>query len=198
MARKLGKSPEQREAERIARRVQDLVAVNLPAEAAVLTHHEDIEVTRAGQKREGQKVTSDSARRLDAFSALRESMRKPEFVGCYDAARKFERHVIISRNEHDRGRSMERVDGEQGRDRLEAIIFASERVRLIKGMLSRRDFWLLVELIAPTRERPTWRDGVYYVTGEDNPNAQGAAVRAACVNLRDAYEALDTAPRKAA
>lgn len=44
----------------------------------------------------------------------------------------------------------------------------------------------------------SWRDVVAYVTGEDNPVAQGAAVRSACANLAAAYKLVDEQIRLAA
>jgi hypothetical protein len=198
MARRTIKTPEQIEADRLAKLAKDFDAVNLPADGVSLPNQGDIEVTRAGQKREGQKVKEDSARRLDAFAALRDSMRNDPFVGCYDAARKFERDLLVRRREGDRQPIAERVDGGNGNPDLWflAVVDAGRDVDFIKARLSRRDFWLLVELITPTKERPTWRAGVAYVTGEENPNAQGAAVRAACMNLRDAYAELDVAKKE--
>jgi hypothetical protein len=36
-----------------------------------------------------------------------------------------------------------------------------------------------------------WRANVAYITGEENPVAQGTAVRCACANLSEAYKQLD-------
>ena len=41
---------------------------------------------------------------------------------------------------------------------------------------------------ADPADAAAWRDAVAYVTGETHTHAQAAAVRAACVNLRDAYD----------
>lgn len=180
-----------REALRLAKRAQDLEAVNLPTDLAILTSGSDIEVTRQGDKRDGRKVDSDQARRLDAFAALKEGMAP----GAYDAARRFERDVSVRRGENDRGRVLERVDSSGQTDRIDAMIAAAERIEAVIDRLPPRDWWLLMELIAPRIERPSWRDTVGYITGEQTPHGQAAAVRSCCVNLRDAYAAIE---RKAA
>lgn len=179
-------------------RRRDFEAVGLQREAADLRQNGNIEVTRTAEDREGKTVDHDVAVRRDAFDALKASMnQEPRFHGCYDAARRFERDVLLARCEADTGRSMERVDdAPKGEFRF---ILAASNVAWLKKALSRRDFWLLYELIAPSQEyEGGWRGAVAYVTGEDNPNAQGAAVRGACANLRDAYEAMDEKGRKAA
>lgn len=195
------------EAKRLIQRSLDMEAVSLQREAAVLDRMSDVEITRAGQKREGQKVTGNSARRVDAFDALREGLP----VGCYDAARRLERDILLSRGQGDRGAHMERVDGSGGMEREFRFIVASSELRALVGRLAPRDWWLLHELIAPSRDydgwQPVredaegrmvkgepiqgWRAAVAYITGETHTHAQGAAVRAACVNLRDVYEALE-------
>lgn len=182
------KSPEQIAAARLAKRVADFEAVNLDADTAALPAHQDIQVFRAGDIRGEQRVKHDLARRLDAFDALRKGMAP----GAYDAARRLERDMIIRRGEHDHGRSVERVQGDaiSAFNRNDQIIAAGERVDAVLGKLSGRDSWLLTELVYPTLPYREWRAIVAYITGETHDHAQGAAVRAACVNLRDAYDKL--------
>lgn len=197
MAKRTGKpkSPEQILAEAAERRRQAFAAVGLSAEMADLVTNSDIDVTRKAEQREGGKTVEDnSARRLDAFEALRSGMDK----GAYDAARRLEADLLTRRGEGDKGQRLERVDCEGGRDLTDHIVAAGQACDYVKTRLSRRDWWLFNELIQPPVDRGTWRAHVFYVTGEENWNAQGAAVRAACTNLRDAYEELDMAPRKAA
>lgn len=178
------KTPAQREAERIAKRAQDLEAVNVHGDAAVLPRQEDIEVTRQGEKRDGRKVDTDQARRLDAFAALKEGMAP----GAYDAAKRLERDLHIRYGQHDYGRP-ERVDCEQSAaGRTDSMIAAGERVDAVLAKLGAQEGKLLTELILPQPQRQTWRQVVQHYTGETNPHAQCAAVRLACVNLRDAYE----------
>jgi hypothetical protein len=191
MARARRKTPEQLEAERQQRRALDLDAVNVPTDAASLPHGQDIEVTRAGQKRGGQKVTEDSVRRLDAFTALKDGMNtQPRFHGCYDAARRFELDILLRRGEADRGQASQRVDRTAGLV-TDAMIDAAKRVEAVVARLPPRDWWLLMELIKPSTERSSWRESVEYVTGETNPHAQCGAVRSSCANLRDAYAAIE-------
>lgn len=183
---KIRRSAAQIEAERILRRALDLEAVNLQPDAAVLTTMADIEVTRAGEVRASQTVKTDAARRLDAFEALKGGMAD----GAYDAARRFERDLLVRHGIADGGRSMERVDCTGGHA-SDAIIHAAEKVEDVQDRIPPRDYWLLCELIVPPIRRGAWRDHVQYVTGESHAHGQGAAVRAACVNLRDAYTAID-------
>lgn len=186
------KTPGQIMAERVARRALDLAAVNMPVSAAELVHHADIEVTRAGARRDGQTVKHDVARRMDAFQALREGMAP----GAFDAARRLERDVLASLGLNDQGRAADRVDCEQAAfERVDLMIMAADRVIKVTKRLSDRDRRLLIEVISPRREYRSWREIVAHVTGETHAHAQGAAVRAACVNLRDAYQGME---RKAA
>jgi hypothetical protein len=187
--------PSDPEAARLARRAQDLEAVNLPADAATLPRQDSIEPTRKGQKRasdgkDGKVVDADECRRLDAFSALRSGMVQ----GAYDAARRFELDLLTRLGMTERGTPMERVDCTAGHT-TDAMRLAGIRVDEVMDRLAPRDGWLLVELIAPPIDRGTWRDHVLYITGETHAHAQGSVVRAVCVNLRDAYAALE---RKAA
>ena len=188
MARKpkVRKTAEEREAERIAARARDLSSVNMPAEAAILPRQADVEVTRAGEKREGQKAAHDGARRLDAFSALKDTMG----VGCYDAARRLEADILARMGIYDRVGAGHRINRTAGFT-TDAMRAAGLMVDKVMGRLSARDGNLLFELIDPPIDRGTWRDHVRYITGEINPVAQAAAVRAVTVNLRDAYATLE-------
>jgi hypothetical protein len=89
---------------------------------------------------------------------------------------------------------MERVDCTGGHA-TDAIVQAAQRVDDLRDRIAPRDYWLLCELIIPPIDRGTWRDHVAFITGESHVHAQGAVVRAICVNLRDAYAAIE---RKAA
>jgi hypothetical protein len=166
------------------RRAKAFEAVNIHAGASTLAAH--LDVIAEAQEREHE----SRARRLDAFEALREGM----VTGAYDAARRLERDMTIARGEHDQGRHLERVDNEQSGDRTDAMVDASIRVDLALGGIGARDAWLLSELISPsvqTRLSATnWRGIVAYVTGEENPHAQAAAVRSACANLAMAYDRM--------
>ena len=169
----------------LVQRVKDLASVGLSESMAILVRNSDVEVTRQADEREGKKVAHDVARRLDAFSALKNGMAQ----GCYDAARRFEADVLQRLGLTGSATKTERVDGARGRS--DVMFLAGARVVEVSSLLPPRDEWLLVELIAPAVDRGTWRDHVYYVTGEDNIVAQGAVVRAAVVNLRDAYRVLE-------
>jgi hypothetical protein len=186
MARKRQKTQAERDAEAILARARDLEAVNVHADAAILPRQAEIEVTRAGQKREGQKVTTDTARRLDAFSALKDGMA----VGAYDAARRLEADILARMGIYDRAQASERVDRTAGIT-TDAMRAAGVLVDRVMGRLSARDGNLLYELISPPFDRGGWREHVKYITGETHAHGQAAAVRAACVNLRDAYAVIE-------
>ena len=171
-------------------RVQDLTAVNLPADAATLPRQAEIAVTRQGEKTaddpEGKKAGHDRARRNDAFDALKRGLAR----GAYDAARRFEADLLVRLGQSERFAGTSRVDCTAGHA-TDLIMAAGIMVDKVKAHLSPRDFWLLCELIAPPTDRGTWRDHTGYVTGEDHTEGQAAAVRAATINLRDAYTAIE-------
>lgn len=187
------KSAAQIEGGRVHKLETDMEAVNLPRDAATLPRQADITVTRAGEQRtkaaDDKKAGHDTARRNDAFSALASGMA----AGCYDAARRFERDLLTRLGLTERGPALERIDCERGR--TDQMVLAGIRVDEVNHRLPSRDFWLLTELIAPPIDRGTWRDHVHYITGERHTEGQAAAVRSACINLRDAYTAIE---RKAA
>jgi hypothetical protein len=177
------KSPGEILAERAARRAHDFEAVGLQPEAASLATSRAVEVRRAGR------ANALTARRLDAFDALRDGMAP----GAYDAARRLEEDMRVRRGEVERGRSLIRVDGRgEGPALLDRQLAAGRRVDAVLGRVGARDAWLLSELIYPPVERESWRATVLHVSGETHPHAQAAAVRAACANLAAAYD-----PRRA-
>lgn len=193
MAKVRKETPQQIAAKLLARKRQDFEAVGLSPEAADLQQNEAVQITREGGKRDGRTVDKDSARRIDGIEAVRGLLKGRDAGGCYDALRRLERDMIWRRGEGDRGRILERVDGDSERDRTDKIVQAGLSCDYIASRLSRRDWWLLNELIVPSREHEAWRGAVFYVTGEQNEMAQGACVRSACVNLRDAYDDLERA-----
>jgi hypothetical protein len=187
MARKSPrKTPEQIAAELLAKRLQDFHAVGLPAGLAALPAGSNIEITRTAEKREGQTVEANSARRLDAFTALRRMMEP----GCYDAGRKYEHQMLVRRGENDRRTAMERVDRTSGLT-SDAMVDAALWLEAVDAMLSRRDRRMLLELIEPTKAWASWRDLVQAIAGEKLEHAQAAAVRAMAVNLRDAIDEVE-------
>jgi len=170
----------------LAKRRLDLEAVSLQPDAANLPMQQDIEVAREGQTREGRKVDTNLARRHNAFSALKIGMAH----GAYDAARRFEMDLLTRHGCADRGRSLERVDCTAG-PTTDKVIAAGQRVEDIQDRIPPRDFWLLCELIVPPIDRGTWRDHVQFICGEKHSEGQAACVRSACINLRDAYTAIE-------
>ena len=177
------KSPAEVMAERLVRRARDFEAVGLSASAAGLASNDAVEVRREDRRH------AQGARRLDAFEALRDSLAP----GAFDAARRLERDLTMRAGEHDRGRSMLRVDCDTGRDRTDEMLSAGQRVETVLGRLGRRDGLLLVELIRPSPTVqltcPNWRAVVAQITGETNDRGQAAIVRNVCANLVEAYQA---------
>lgn len=177
-ARSKPKTPAEIAAMKLAKRRQDFEAVGLQPEAADLPANEAVHVEREGQR------NAERASRADAFEALKVGLAP----GCYDAARRLERDILTRYGWTDRGRSGQRVDCTAGLT-TDAKLKAGWRVDAVMGRLSYRDAWLLTELIVGHPDRPIWRQTVAYITGEEHTHAQAAVVRAATVNLREAYEA---------
>jgi hypothetical protein len=163
-------------------RARDFEAVNLQPESAAREVNQNIAIQREGPKAE------TGARRMDAFDALRPNLAP----GAYDAVRQFERDLLTSRGEGDRGHRLERVDCDTGRDRTDRMLEASDRVKAMLSRIGDRDQWLLVELLCPSEDMKlrasTWRTVVFIITGETDLKAQGAAVRAVAANLAAAVE----------
>jgi hypothetical protein len=105
---------------------------------------------------------------------------------------------------------MIRVDeNEDGGGVLDRRLEAGAKVDAVLKLVGARDKWLLVELIertvrvhilqdeggAESGRIEGWRANVAYITGEENPVAQGTAVRCACANLSEAYKQLDEGAR---
>jgi len=190
MAKKPRKTAAQIAEELMARKRQAFEAVGLAPEMADLPSNADVDVTRKAEKRDGKTVEENSARRLDAFDALKPSMRGERYIGCYDAARRYEFQLLVRRGENDRGPSSERVDATAGFT-TDAMVDAALWIEAVNARLPPRDWWLLMELINPTRDLGGWRATVAYITGEIHDHSQGAVVRAMTVNLRDAIEAVE-------
>ena len=167
----------------LARRMQDMEAVNLQPAAACLETMQSIEIVRAGKT-----AKHDQARRQDAFLALRDGMGP----GHYDAVRRLERDLLVRAGAGDRGPLTQRVDRDRKHDFVDVQVRAGERVDKVMARLGKRDQWLIQELLKPASpEHPTWRDVVYYITGEANPHAQAAVVRMSVANLFLAYREVD-------
>lgn len=193
------KSPEAIMADRLLARARDLEAVNLPPEGAALASYADVQVSHA------QRDQVDNARRADAFDCLKADMAR-KAPGAYDAVRRLERDMLIRAGQADPGRAMIRVDeNEDGGGVLDRRLEAGAKVDAVLKLVGPRDKWLLVELIertvrvhilqdedgAESGRLEGWRANVAYITGEENPVAQGTAVRCACANLSEAYKQLD-------
>ena len=185
------------------RRARDFERVQMQPEAAGLAANAEVKVEPAkrASTETGERGNVERARRMDAFEALRPSMVKDE--GAYDAARRLENDVLIRRGWNDRGASITRVDNDKLiSPRQYAMVEAGSRVDAVLELLPRREAWLLMELITPTAPvtlaATSWRGVVEYVTGETHKNSQGTVVRAACVDLAEAYVKLDNMSRRAA
>lgn len=155
----------------LEQRMRDFVAVSLSADAAVLPANADVEVRRESQR------NVETARRADVFDVLRQGLAP----GAYDAVRRLEADMLIRQRMSDAAGTGERVDCTQGFT-TDSVLAAGERVDGVAARLPPRDWWLLHDLIM---RRGAWRETVAYITGETHAHAQAAAVRAACVNLRD-------------
>lgn len=175
------KTPAQIAAEKLERRRRDFEAAEMPTSAASLATNEDVEVRREGQR------NVLTARRTDVFDLLKPGMAP----GAYDAARRLERDILVSMGQHDYGRTVDRVDCEQAAyGRVDQIMWATERVLDVLNRIPIRDALILRCLIAPKMDA-TWRASITRLTGETHPHAQGAVVRGACLNLRDAYASME-------
>ncbi len=170
-------------------RARDFAAVGLQPEAARLPANRNIEVRRQTLR------SLTGARRVDAFDALRDGMAK----GAYDAVRRLEEDMMLRGGQpaSSGGGTRERIDCAAGAavadtvavNRLDRSLAAGRRIERVMSRMGPRDALLLGQLIAPAMAGQSWRETVRRVTGEDNPVAQAAVVRAACANLAMAYEA---------
>jgi hypothetical protein len=169
-------------------RARDFATVGLQPEGAHLPANANIEVRRRTLR------SLTGARRVDAFDALREGMAK----GAYDAVRRLEEDLMLRGGQpaSSGGGGMERIDCAAGAavadtvavNRLDRALAAGRRVDRVMSRVGPRDALLLGELITPVMAGRPWREVVRMVTGEDNPVAQAAVVRAACANLAMAYQ----------
>jgi hypothetical protein len=108
-----------------------------------------------------------------------------------EVRREGQRNVLTARraDEAEGGSGGERVDCTMGRT-TDLMLAAGERIDEVNGRLPIRDQLLLRCLIEPA-QGATWRGAVERLTAETNPHAQGAVVRGACLNLRDAYASME-------
>lgn len=177
------KTPEQIAAEKAARQLaerrQGFEAVGLQPDAATLIANAEIEVDREGRK------NAERARRADWLDQLKPGMAP----GCYDAARRLETDFRIRAGEGDAGLSLQRVDCTAGLT-SDLMIAAGQRIEAVLRLMPLRDGLLFRSINQPKLDA-TWRDTVKRLTGEANPHAQAAVVRGACLNLRDAYQAME-------
>jgi hypothetical protein len=76
------------------------------------------------------------------------------------------------------------VAGAPGQNVSQNMIDADDMLAAVTEHMAPRDARMLFELLRPDEALLTrWRDVVQRCTGETNPQAQGAAVRAACAHL---------------
>lgn len=183
--------PAKATAERLASRMRDLEAVNLPKGLVALDSAKDIEIVRAGSARteDGRKSDHDNVRRIDVFLAV--DMTAESF----QAARRLETDMRIQRAEDDVA-SLLYSNGGSTKCKTDRMVEAGRRVYAVIACTGPRDALLLSELIYPNIIGETWRDTVARVTREGNAMAQGARVRGACDNLAAAYWQIDRGSRK--
>lgn len=179
------------------KRARDFQSVGLSADSASLRTSADLTVEPAQRGEAGKRGHEDRARRVDAFEALKDGLQR---LGVYAIARKYEVDVVTAAGEHDRGRSLNRVDGDRPGGREDDMIDASKRVKFVRGQIGAFNANLLDELISPSALTrlcgPTWRDTVSLIAHETNEHAQAAVVRLACLSLAAAYRAWDAAQIK--
>lgn len=173
----------EREAERVADRKLEW---GINTEVLERPMNDDIDTTT-----DNARAVTLTARRMDAFGALQDSMSMTEYL----AARRLQTDLTLRNGEGDKGRDLNKVDNPGGMNRTDSMIAAAERIEAVFAMMGGHDQWLLTELAAPsptTRLRfQRWREVVAYITGEDNDRAQAGAVRGACRNLSSAYGRID-------
>jgi hypothetical protein len=219
MARKRHKpmSPEQiaehAALERAKRREADRRAeYGVNTDALPLAANDDVTVIR--DKRNGKVQT---AHRHDVFDRLLRA------DGQMRAIRRLEQDIAEQRGETYREGQRVHVDSCQfppGQNFNQAQINAGKRVAEVKSKLGARCWILLHDLLQrsevgfPANDGLTegeahrrrverkdsnpfdWRRVVLHLTGEENEQAQGARVRAACTDLADVYADIDHAGRK--
>jgi hypothetical protein len=180
-------------------------------EALALPANDEVRVVR--DKRKGGVQT---AHRDDVFDRLLRA------DGQMRAIRRLEQDIAEQHGEAYREGQRVHVDTSQyppGQNINEAAIKAGKRVAAVKAKLGARCWILLHDLIRrsvvgfPANDGLTegeahrqrverkdsnpfdWRRVVLHLTGEENEQAQGARVRAACTDLADAYADIDHGSR---
>lgn len=93
--------------------------------------------------------------------------------------------TAMGENAQDRSAFVQRSsEGAPGQNITNAMIQAGEIVRVVQTSMAPQHARMLFELLSPDAALLTrWRQVVQATTGETNPQAQGAAVRAACASL---------------
>ena len=183
-------------------------------EALALPANDEVRVIR--DKRKGGVQT---AHRDDVFDRLLRA------DGQMRAIRRLEQDIAEQHGEAHREGQRVHVDTSQyppGQNVNEAAIKAGRRVAAVKAKLGARCWMLLHDLLRrsevgfPANDGLTegeahrqrverkdsnpfdWRRVVLHLTGEENEQAQGARIRAACTDLADAYADIDHAGHKGA
>ena len=192
MARRRPSSPAAVAARKVAerKRARDPATWGVDGEAMALVVNADVE---ARSDLAGRTVR---ARRLDAFDVL--GARGALSAGALNAARRLQNDVaILHRAAGGVAAYAPRIDRSPESD---AVSLARHRAGLRieaalarAGPVSARLITALIEPAAALGRIPDWREVVRRETGERLPDAQSAALRAACENLAAAYAALDKA-----
>jgi hypothetical protein len=81
---------------------------------------------------------------------------------------------------------------------MDARLRAGERLRRVLGLTGAASARLLMAIVEPHAalgQRTDWRSVVAHETGERLADAQAGALRAACLNLAEAYALFDRGRR---
>ena len=138
-----------------------------------------------------------SAHRTDVFETLhaRGGLGEAELA----AARRLERDIGLRAGLFRPETSYVLIDSQGSSEGItQRMVEAGRRVDAALAGVGPRQALLLRALIEPAMlqgRAVAWRDVTARETGEDNPHAQAAMVRAACADLVLAYQAIDAGPK---
>lgn len=142
------------------------------------------------------------AHRADAFDSLHRAKGLNDVQ--HQASRRYmgdwmARAGIKTHGEEDPGVPIDGGRSDPSAGITMAMIGAGVRIDRAHALIGRGDAILLQGLVEPLivqGELLEWREAVERLTGETGRHAQGARVRAACENLRWAYETMDEERRR--
>jgi hypothetical protein len=137
--------------------------------------------------------------RFDCFSIL---LAREEWRGELVAVRRFQDDMAIMHGVGGGEPRLEVVDNTASADGLRASqLDAGKRLRRVAELAPALHLKLLQNLSVPAvveGRQVNWKSTVFTTTGAVHPRTQAKYVRDAAASLKDAYHAIDQAPRKAA